>query len=122
MTRFSPASVRAIDATKYLYIRAGDDHRFIPIWVVVVDGRVLIRPWNDKAGGWYRSFLKNPSGAILMNKKEVAVRAKPAKGEKLLSAMDQAYAAKYTTKPNQQYVTGFATTKRRATTLELTPR
>ena len=55
--RFSSSDAAAIDKTKYFYIRAGDDHRFIGIWVVVVDGRVLVRPWNDKAGGWYRAFL-----------------------------------------------------------------
>jgi hypothetical protein len=116
--RLDPA---AIDAIKYLYIRAGDDHRFIPIWVVAVDGRVFVRPWNDKAGGWYRTFLRDKRGAIKVNDKEVPVRAKPAKGEKPNDAVDAAYAAKYTTKANQKYVTGFATAKRRATTIELTP-
>ena len=118
---FSSSAAVAIDATKYLYIRAGNDHRFIPIWVVVADGRVFVRPWNDRAGGWYRTFLRDKHGAIKVNDKEVAVRAKPAKGAKLNDAVDQAYAAKYTTKANQKYVTGFATAKRRATTLELVP-
>jgi len=36
-------------------------------------------------------------------------------------AIDAAHAAKYTTKANQKYVKGFATPKRRATTLELLP-
>lgn len=121
MIRFTPSAARKIDAIKYFRIRAGDEHRFTAIWVVVVDGRVFVRPWNDKAGGWYRAFLKNPRGSILVDDKEVAVRAKPAKGAKLNDAIDQAYAEKYTTKANQQYVTGFATAKRRATTVELVP-
>jgi hypothetical protein len=118
---FGRSDAAAIEEIKYLYIRAGDDHRFIPIWVVVVDGRVFVRPWNDKASGWYRNFLKSPSGAIMVNEKEVPVRAKSTKGEKLNDAVDAAYAAKYTTKANAKYVKGFATAKRRATTLELVP-
>jgi hypothetical protein len=118
---FTARETSAIDAIKYLYIRAGDDHRFIPIWVVVVDGRVFVRPWNDKATGWYRTFLKTPRGAIKVNDKAVSVRAKPAKGEKLNDAVDAAYAAKYTTKANQRYVKGFATDKRRAAMLEVFP-
>jgi len=103
-------------------IRAGDDHRFIVVWVVVVEGRAFVRPWNDKRSGWYRAFLEEPRGSIEVNEREVAVRAKPAKGERLNDAVDAAYAAKYTTKPNRKYVNGFATAKRRATTMELLPR
>ena len=121
MKRFGRTVAAAIGATKYLYIRAGDDHRFIPIWVVVVDSRVFVRPWNDKATGWYRTFLKTPRGAIEVDDREVAVRAKPARGARVNDAVDSAYAAKYTTKANQKYVTGFATAKRRATTMELVP-
>ncbi|MEX2152551.1 MAG: DUF2255 family protein [Gemmatimonadaceae bacterium] len=121
LQRFAPATAKAIGQIKYLYIRAGGDHRFVPIWVVVVDGRVLVRPWNDKARGWYRTFLENPRGAIQVNGREVGVRAVPVKRGKLNDAMDVAYGEKYTTKANQPYVKGFATTKRRATTLELFP-
>jgi len=121
MKRFSPARAAAIDKIKYFYIRAGDDHRFVPIWVVVVDGRVLVRPWNDKPGGWYRAFLKNPRGAIKIGATEVSVRAQRVRSAKLSDAMDRAYAEKYTSKANQKYVKGFATAKRKATTTELVP-
>jgi hypothetical protein len=121
MKRFSAKDAAAIDRIKYFYIRAGDEHRFIPIWVVVVDGRVLIRPWNDKAGGWYRAFLANPRGAIRIGDREVPVRALRVRSAKLSDAMDAAYGAKYTTKANEKYVKGFATRKRKATSLELVP-
>ena len=121
MKTFTPAALAEIEKTKYFYIRAGAEHRFIPIWVVVVDGRVLIRPWNDKAGGWYRAFRKNPLGAIRLGTKEVPVRARKVRGAKLIHAMDAAYAAKYTTTANLKYVKGFATKQRRATTTELIP-
>lgn len=122
MKHFTAAHTRAIDAIKYMYIRAGDAHRFVFIWVVVVHGRVLVRPWNNKATSWYRAFLEDPRGAIKIGEREVPIRAKPVRSVKLNDAMDVAYAEKYDTKANQQYVTGFATAKRRATTLELVPR
>jgi hypothetical protein len=118
---FSAAALAEIDRTKYFYIRAGAEHRFIPIWVVVVDGRVLVRPWNDKAGGWYRAFQEDAHGAIRVGTKEVPVRARKVRGTKLIGQMDAGYAAKYTTKANEKYVKGFATKKRQATTMELIP-
>jgi hypothetical protein len=56
--QFSRSIVEAIDQTKYLGIKAGarSDHRFIGIWAVVVDGRVFVRSWTLKPGGWYRTF------------------------------------------------------------------
>jgi hypothetical protein len=117
---FSAARAKAIDAIKYLYIRSGD-HRPIAIWVVVVGGRVIVRSWNDKPGGWYRSFLRNPLGAIRLGDSEVRVRAKRVRGARLLDDADDAYAAKYTSSANQKYVKGFRSAKRRSTTLELVP-
>lgn len=119
--RFSRSTSQEIDQIKYLYIRAGAEHRFVPVWVVVVEGRVLVRPWNDKAGGWYRAFLKDPRGAIKMDDTEVPVRAVRVRSAKLSDAVDRAYADKYTTKANQKYVKGFATAKRKRTTTELVP-
>jgi hypothetical protein len=119
LKRFVPAAADAIGQIKYLYIRAGDDHRFVPIWVVVLEGSVLVRPWNNKPKGWYRAFLENPRGAIQVDGREMRVRAVPVKSVKLNDAMDAAYGEKYTTKPNQKYVKGFATAKRRGTTLQL---
>ena len=119
--RFSPAAIKTIDATGYFYIRAGDEHRFIAIWVVVVDARVFVRPWNDKAGGWYREFLENPIGAVKVGQQVVRVRARTVRSARLIDAVDEAYAAKYTSKANQPYVKGFATKKRKATTTELIP-
>jgi hypothetical protein len=119
--RFSRPRLTAIDATKYLYLRAGDTHRFTPVWVVVVGGRVLVRSWNDKPDGWYRAFLRERSGAIRLDEREVAVRAVPVRGLRRNVGAERAYAEKYTTKANQAYVRGFATGSRRAHTLELLP-
>lgn len=101
-------------------IRAGD-HRFIHVWVAVVDGRVLVRSWNDKPTGWFRAFRAEPRGAILLGDRELPVRARQVRSARLNAALDSAYAAKYDTKANQKYVKGFATPRRHATTLELLP-
>ena len=118
--RFPSQTLDAFAATKYLYIRSGE-HRFIPIWVVVVDGRVIVRSWNDKAGGWYRAFLAEPLGDVRLGNDQVAVRAVGLRSAKLNDAADAAYAVKYTTKANAKYVKGFKTVRRKATTLELIP-
>ena len=119
--RFSSEFVRAFDSTKYLYIRAGE-HRFIPIWVVVVGDRVLVRSWNDKPSGWYRALLAAKHGAVCLGEREVVqIRAVPPRNQRLNDAADDAYAAKYTTRSNLKYVKGFRTVKRKAHTLELLP-
>lgn len=120
-TRFSAAAARKIDAIKYFYLRAGDAHRFTPVWVVVVAGRVFVRPWNDRATGWYRTFRADPRGAVKIGERVIRVRARPARGERLNDSVDAAYSGKYDTKANLEYVKGFATARRRATTLELLP-
>ena len=122
LRRFSAARARAIDAIKYFRIRAGDEHRFIAIWVVVVAGRVMVRSWNDRPTGWFRAFKSSPRGAIRIGETEVAVRAVPVRSARLMEAVDDAYAAKYDTPANRKYVKGFRANKRRATTLELLPR
>lgn len=119
--RFPAKTLEVITATKYLYLRAGQAHRFVPVWVVVVNGRVLVRSWNDRPDGWYRAFRRGRRGAIRIVETEVLVRATPVRGVSLHAAIDVAYAEKYTTKANQPYVRGFASQRRRATTLELLP-
>jgi len=118
--RFPKATLAGFESTRHLYIRSGD-HRFIPIWVVVVDGRVLVRSWNDKAGGWYRAFLSHPRGAVRMDDREVPVRAVRLRSSRLNDAADAAYAQKYTTKANRKYVAGFKHPGRKVNTLELVP-
>ena len=122
MQRFSKPIMAAVNDGKILGIRAGRDHRFIGIWMVVVDGRVFVRPWNDKPHGWYRAFLENPLGAMTIADREVRVRARSVRSERLVSAVDRAYAEKYNTPGSRKYVLGFARPRRRRTTMELLPR
>lgn len=106
-----------------LGIRAGEgDHRFTGIWFVMVGDRVFVRPYYDKATGWYRTFRKDPRGAITVGNREIPVRARTARGSGLFDAVDAAYARKYDTAASQKWVRGFHQARRRRTTTELRPR
>jgi hypothetical protein len=61
---FSHAQLDALDTAKILGIRSGDAHRYVGVWVVVVEDRVFVRTWNDEPTGWYRAFLEEPRGSI----------------------------------------------------------
>src|SRR4030095_7070743 len=95
--RLPPAIVRAIDESKIIGIRAGrrSTHRFIGVWPVVVDGRVLVRSWTLTSGGWYRTFLEDPLGTIQVGARKVRVRAVRVRSERMRDAVERAYAVKY---------------------------
>jgi|SRR5689334_126293 len=120
---FSKPVTAAIAKEKILGIQAGaGDHRFIGVWVVVVDGRVFIRSWGVKRTGWFQAFREEPSGRIQAAGRELRVRAVTRVSEGMKAAVDDAYAAKYTTPGAIKYVRGFARSKRRRdTTTELVP-
>ena len=73
--RLSADIVAALRDGKGLRIRAGTTHRFIGIWVVVVEGRVFVRSWSVKARSWYRAFLKDPRGFIQVGDRTIPVLA-----------------------------------------------
>jgi hypothetical protein len=116
--------IAAIDASKILGIRAGarSEHKFTGVWPIVVDGRLFARSWTIKVGGWYRTFLEDPLGTLQVGERQIAIRARPVRGSRLIAAIEQAYAAKYATPASQKYVRGFRTARRRETTTEFVPR
>jgi len=119
---FSNTVLDQLHSGKFLGLRAGSQpHRFIGVWVVVVRQRVFVRPWNNKPNGWYQVFLREPEGAIQVGELKRRVRARKARGERLMDAIDLAYRAKYATPGSRRYVLGLARPRRRATTLELMP-
>lgn len=114
----------ALNSAKIIGVRVGarSTHRFIGIWAVVVDGRVFARSWTLQPGGWYESFLSDPFGAITVGDRELRVRARKARGERIRDAVERAYAEKYSTPGAQVYVRGFRTARRRDATIEFLPR
>jgi hypothetical protein len=119
--RFPGPAVEELDKAKIIGVRAGDEHRYTGVWVVVVEGRAFVRSWNDKPTGWYRAFLAEPLGSIQLAGREIAIRARQLRSERLRDAVTQAYAGKYNTKASEVWVRGFAELTRAATTLELLP-
>jgi len=120
--QFAARTVAALNESKILGIRAGTaPHRFIGVWVVVVDGRVFVRSYGLRSNGWYQTFLADPRGAIQIGKRTIRVRAVPARSTRLRDAVDRAYAAKYPTPGSKKFVIGFRRPRRKATTTELVP-
>lgn len=119
--RFPDAELDALDRAKILGVRAGAEHRHTGVWVVVVERRVFVRSWNDKATGWLRAFRVEPRGSITVGGTELAVRAHAVRSERLRRAVSDAYARKYHTKASEKWVRGFAEPAREANTLELAP-
>ena len=114
--------VAAIRDGKILGIRAGTKpHRVIGIWAVVVENRVFVRSWSQKPRSWYRTFLEEPRGVIVVDDREIPVRAVFTRSERLKTAVDRAYRQKFNTPGSRHFVRGFAHKKRRDTTTELVP-
>ena len=120
--RFPKSMIATIRDGKILGIRAGTKpHRVIGIWMVVVEGRVFVRSWSMKPRSWYRTFLEEPRGIIVVDDREIPIRAVNTRSERLKDAVTRAYREKYNTPGSLHFVKGFALKKRRETTTELVP-
>ncbi|HYE96602.1 MAG TPA: DUF2255 family protein [Rubricoccaceae bacterium] len=119
--RFSEPALEALRDAKIVGVRAGAEHRYTGVWMVVVEGRVFVRSWNDKPTGWYRAFLDEPEGSLQVAGREIAVRARPTRSGRLRDAVTRAFGEKYNTKASEKWVRGFAEPHRAVTTLELVP-
>ncbi len=120
--KLSDDLIRDLANRKILGVRSGDEHRYTGVWPIIVEGRLFVRTWNDKASGWYRAFLKEPNGFIQMDATEIPVRAKVVRSPRLRDAVTWAYGQKYPTKGSLKWVQGFAESARARKTLELTAR
>jgi hypothetical protein len=100
--RFSGPALEELAKAKILGVRAGTEHRYTGVWVVVVEGRVFVRSWNDKPTGWYRAFQAQARGGIPLEGREIAIRTRRLRGERLRDAVMRAYAAKYDTKASEK--------------------
>jgi hypothetical protein len=119
--RFAESELESIRRAKIAGVRAGAEHRYTGVWIVVAEGRVFVRSWNDKPTGWYRAFRAQPLGSLQVDGRELPVRAVQTRSAQLLDAASRAYAEKYDTKASEKWVSGFAEAERAAHTLELVP-
>ncbi len=120
--RFDDEILAAARDGKILGIRAGSKpHRFVGVWMIVVERRVFIRSWGVDADGWYHAFAEEPRGVMQLANREIPVRAVRVRSDRLKAAVDRAYAEKYHTPASMKYVRGFKVPRRRNTTTELAP-
>jgi hypothetical protein len=119
--KFAGTVVESLRGAKIIGVRAGTEHRYTGVWVVVVDGRIFVRSWNDKPTGWFRAFRKQPGGTVQVGELEIPVRARLGGGVLIRDAVTAALGEKYNTKGSQKWVEGFAEPARVLTTLELVP-
>jgi len=121
MSKDTDDIVEAARKAKIMGVRAGTEHRYTGVWVVVVDDRIFARSWSDKPTGWFRAFKKEPTGSIQLGDREIPVRAKPVRSTRLRDAVTVAFAEKYNTKGSRKWVEGFEEPERVLTTLEFVP-
>lgn len=119
--QFSADIVDALSNAKIIGVRAGTEHRYTGVWVVVVNDRVFARSWSDKPTGWFRAFKKEPKGTIQVGNTEIRVQAKQVRSARFLDSVTKAFADKYNTKGSQKWVEGFAEPERRVNTIEFVP-
>ena len=120
--RFPSEVVEALRSGMILGLRAGGaPHRFIGIWVVVVEGRVFVRSWSLKPRSWFRTFQEDPRGTIQVLDREIPVRAVLTRSERLKDSVSRAYLDKYKTPGSIGYARDLGRAKSRATTTELVP-
>src|SRR3569832_1639551 len=121
MDTFAKDIDEALRSAKILRVRAGAEHRYTGLWVVVVDGRVFARSWNNKPTGWFQAFRKQPSGMVQVGDLELADRGKLVRGARLRDAVTLAFGEKYPTKGSRKWVEGFAEPERGVNTIEFIP-
>lgn len=119
---FSKTIVDELTNAKILGVRAGTEHRYTGVWVVVVEGRAFVRSWYDKPTGWFQAFRKQPSGTIQVGDHEIKVTGKLVRSARLRDAVTVAFGEKYPTKGSRKWVEGFAEPSRVLTTIEFVPR
>jgi hypothetical protein len=119
---FKADIVEELRKAKILGVRAGAEHRYTGVWVVVVDDRVFARSWSDKPTGWFRALKKEPAGTIQVGERELRVRGNVVRSARLRDAVTVAFGEKYNTKGSQKWVEGFAEAERVVNTIEFVPR
>jgi hypothetical protein len=106
--RLPKATLEELAGAKILGIRAGTEHQYTGVWVVVVGGRAFVRSWNNTPTGWYRAFRAEPVASIQLGGREIPIRAQPVRGERLRDAVTQTYSEKFKTRASEKWVRGFA--------------
>jgi len=118
---FAADVVEEFRKAKIMGVRAGAEHRYTGVWVVVVDDRVFARSWTDKSTGWFQAFRKQARGTVQVGELELSVRGRVVRSGRIRDAVTAAYGEKYPTKGSRKWVEGFAEPERVVNTIEFIP-
>ena len=121
MNTFAKEVAEVFRSAKIMGVRSGTEHRYTGVWVVVVEGRVFARSWNDKPTGWFQAFRRQSSGMVQVGDLELVVHGKVVRGARLREAVTAEYGEKYPTKGSRKWVEGFAEPERVVNTIEFVP-
>ena len=91
-------------------IKGGINHTtFLPIWMVVVNGRVFARSWNKSERSWFTAFQSDGTGAIQYGDKTLQVKGKKLNvDDPIHSSISKAYIKKYNQPENLKYSEGIS--------------
>jgi hypothetical protein len=112
---WTPDELRTLSATRELEVGTRPDNG-VPIWVVVVGDRVLVRTWRRRTTGWYGRAVRAARLRVRVGAGSVEAEVSLV-GTDDADAVDAAYRAKYGTGGAESMVTAEAI----ASTLRLTP-
>lgn len=116
---FDDAFLEAIETKELIGVRGGaGEHRFLPIWMVAVDGRVFARSWSRLQRSWRTAFDEDGVGMIDTGDTKTAVNGAPVTDAALNARIDDAYRRKY---GDQQGVRDIVRPVSVVTTIEFLP-
>jgi hypothetical protein len=133
--RFEKEVVEALRTAKIIGLKAGrGEHRFIGLWVVVVEGRAFVRSCGLAERSWYTAFEAEPVGVLQVGERQLAVRVPRSKepgswdlwtvrtrSERLKQLVSKAYLEKYHTPGSVKYAREMGRKGSRERTVELAP-
>ncbi len=97
--RFDPETLALLDEVEEVHIETrrneGSPLHSTIVWTVVVDGEVFVRSVRGPKGRWYREISANPTGALRVDGRRIAVGAAPATDGPTTQAVSDAYQSKY---------------------------
>lgn len=84
---------RLVENTFHHEIRAGFEHRFIRLMFVTVEDRVFCRQYQFSQRSWRDVFLSSPEGQVRLDNTIANINARvPEDYDRIIPAVDQAYA------------------------------
>jgi hypothetical protein len=104
-------------------IKGGETReKFLPIWMIEVNGRVFSRSWSKSEKSWFSDFEATGVGEVKFTDKVVKLKGKKLpKEDEIHDKINKAYLAKYNQPYNIKYAEGITQPEYRNYTMEFFP-